>query len=261
MMRPREILARFWGIPIAFLGLLLIISPLMNFDIDDDTLSLFQRAGFGILLMGLLVLFLFSFRTIPREVSVSFLLDNGRNTARLIKGLNLEGRGVYFPPVGRLKEDRVYVPMEKHDLPLPDISDETVFNVGSTGPSMGISIIPPGKAFVDSVERLTGTRFMEEDLKDGQEALQKLSKGTGMFREITFRQKKKAISLLIDHGKDDQVCGEMWKEYENLHSSVGCPLCSAVLCAASRMARTPMRIVRVGRTPEGTEYELEKVTR
>ena len=260
-MQTRAVLVRFGGIPIALIGLLLIMAPFFGLGIDDDILSLFQRAGFGILLMGLLILFLFSVRTIPREVSTSFIVDNGRNTARLLQGLNLHGKGVYFPPVGRLKEDRVYIPLEKHDLPLPEISDDTVFNVGSTGPSMGISIVPPGKGLVDSVERLTGRRFGDDDLWDAEESLQRLSKGTGMFRSVELKDRKGSIQLRIIHETEADICSGLWKEYGELHEQAGCPLCSAVLCATSRMAMTPLRIRSAEKTPLGTEYILEKVVR
>jgi len=260
-MQFKAIFLRFGGIPFALIGLLMIFLPLLYGNNDGSLEDLLQRAGFGFLLMGLLLLFLFSIKTIPRDVSRSFIIDNGENTGRMLKGLNLHGKGIYLPPIGRLKEDRVYVPFEKHDLPVPDISDDTVFNVGSTGPSMGVSMVPPGKGFVDSVERLTSTSFIDDELRDGTESLQKLSKGTGMYKNIELKDRKDHIQLKIFYGSDDEGCSEMWKKYDSLHQQTGCPLCSAVICASARMAMTPLRIRKVSRDPEYVEYELEKVIR
>ncbi len=252
---------RFGGLPIALAGLLLILFSgeiIHSWDlIPGSRLSdLALRGGFGVLLMGLLILFLFSFRTVPREVSSSFMLTQGRDLGRMVEAMNLHGKGVLLPPTGRLKEDRVYLPLEKHDLPLPDLSDGTVFNVGSTGPSMGMSIIPPGKGFVDKVEELNGTLFRDDLVRDGTEALEKLSKGTGMFKKIEMHDRKESIELKIIHDAASEVCDTIWKEYPMLHSQVGCPACSAVLCAATRIVSAPLRIEDVKRIGDSVEYKL-----
>ncbi len=268
-MRVKELAVRFGGIPVAVIGGSLIIfslyqlgdQPIEQLAAKEGTWDLILRAGFGVLLMGLLILFLFSIRTVPREISTSFLNIQGRNIGRTVKAMNLHGKGVYFPPVGRLRDDRVYIPFERQDLPIPELSDETVFNVGSTGPSMGLSLIPPGKGFVDTVEEQTGSKFMEEDLRDGSEALEKLSKGTGMFRSIELRDRKDSVELKIIHDRKDHVCSSIWGEFDTLHSQVGCPLCSAVLVATCRMASKPLRITSVRINDGQVTYELEKVIR
>jgi hypothetical protein len=261
LMQTRDIFVRYGGLPIAILGLSLIMASFFLEDINGDILDLFQRAGFGILLIGLLILFLFSIKTIPREFSVSFIMTQGLNISRLLKGMNLHGKGVYFPPYGRLRKDRVYIPLEKHNLPLPEISDETVFNVGTTSPSMGLVMIPPGKDFVDSVEKITGKRFRDDHLKDSQEALQRLSKGTGMFKEIEVRDRKSTIELSIVHEKDDSTCQDLWTENDMIHGQVGCPLCSSVICATARIAKVPLRITDVQRKDRKVLYQLEKVVK
>jgi hypothetical protein len=257
----KEVSMRFGGLPLALAGLLLILLSgelIPGWDlISGDRLSdLALRGGFGVLLMGLLLLFLFSFKTVPREISTSFMHTQGENVGRVVEAMNLHGKGVLLPPVGRLKVDRIYIPLEKHDLPLPDISDNVVFNVGSTGPSMGVSIIPPGMGFVDRVEKITGSSFMEDSTRDGTEALEKLSKGTGIFKKIEMRDRGEAIEIDIIHDAGKQVCDNIWKTYPRLHSQVGCPLCSAVLCASARIASVPLKILTAERNDKGVRYKL-----
>ncbi|MFW3145674.1 MAG: hypothetical protein ACMUIE_02550 [Thermoplasmatota archaeon] len=219
------------------------------------------RAGFGSLLMGLLILFLFSVRTVPRELSESFQVTQGRNMGRILTALNLEGNGYYIPPGGRSMEDRVYVPMEKRKMGLPDLPGEQVFNVGTTTPSMGVSIIPPGLDLVESVEESAGRRFGEDLLADGGESLERLGKGTGLFGSIDLRTEKENIRLNIKHRDLKETCDRLWEEYPSLHLQVGCPGCSAVLCATARMAHTPLRIGDAKRAGSTVEYRLERVRR
>jgi hypothetical protein len=263
MMDLKEAGMRYGGLPVALSGIILILLSgelIPAWDImDGERLSdLALRGGFGLFLMGLLLLFLFSFKTVPREISTSFILSQGRNSGRLVQAMNLKGKGVLYPPVGRLREDRVYIPLEKHDLPLPDISDETVFNVGSTGPSMGISMIPPGKGFVDKVEELSNHSFSEDPIRDGSESMERLSKGTGMFKKIELRDNGNKITLRIHHSTGSEACDAIWKEFPNLHSQTGCPLCSAVLCATARIGSVPLRIEKAERNDDIVEYTLRR---
>ncbi|MGA1847841.1 MAG: hypothetical protein ACMUHB_00745 [Thermoplasmatota archaeon] len=262
-MELKEAFIRIGGAFFAAAGLLMIIISGelglgLNLDLPDRTLEFFLRAGFGALIMGLLVLFLFSFRTVPQELTDPFLLTQGRNLGRLIKGMNLEGKGVYIPEGGRLKEDRVYIPAEGNVLPLPPLAAEQVFNVGTTGPSMGISIIPPGKALVDRIETDTGQRFRDSSISDATEALEKLGKGTGLYKKIGIRVKGEKVSVEIENSRLGAVCSTLWDDYPELHEKLGCPGCSAVLTATSKVMKTPLRIQSVERTKRGVIYEMRR---
>lgn len=266
-MDPREFGERFWGIPVLLIGIcMILLSGQLLPSVDPlgsggELKDLLMKGGFAVALLGLFSLFLFSGRTIPAEISFSFLDVQGTNLGRLTVGMNLKGKGIYFPPAGRLKQDRVYIPLERHDLPLPAISDETVLNVGSTTPSMGLSLIPPGMKFVDTVEEMTGRRFQDDDPKDGTESLERLSRGTGMFRKIEMKNDRTNVSLRIEHDRGEHVCNEIRKEYPTLHGQVGCPLCSSVLCATARICRVPLRIGTFRKEGNEIIYDLEKVTR
>lgn len=219
------------------------------------------RAGFGTLLIGLLILFLFSVRTVPHELSTSFQLTQGRNMGRMLDALNLEGNGYYIPPGGRTREDRVYVPMERRKLDLPDLPSEQVFNVGTTTRSMGVSMIPPGFDLVEKVEESAGRSFGEDLLADGEEALERLGKGTGLFKGINIRTGKETIQIDIKHSELKETCDRLWEEYPSLHLRTGCPGCSAVLCATARMAHAPLRIIDARRSAGSVQYTLERIRR
>lgn len=259
-MDAREIGARFGGLPLVILGLVDIVLILTgSISASREFQELLLRVGFGVLLIGLLLLFLFSVRSVPQDLSFSFMLTQGRNIGRLINALNLEGKGIYFPPVGRLNEDRVYIPLEKRDLPPPDISDVSVFDVGSTGPSMGISLLPPGKGFVDRIEQLTTQPFSKETPMNGTEALEKLSKGSGLMRSLELTDRGERLELEILHNRNDTICSTLWKEYPDLHSKVGCPLCSAALTASARITGAPLRVISVEHDRSRVKYVLERV--
>jgi hypothetical protein len=262
-MELKEAFIRIGGALFAAAGLLMIILSGelgigLELDLPGRTLEFLLRAGFGALIMGLMILFLFSFRTVPQELTDPFLLTQGRNLGRLIKGMNIEGKGVYIPAAGRLKEDRVYIPAEGNVLPLPPLAAEQVFNVGTTGPSMGISMIPPGKALVDRIEGDTGQFFRDSSISNATEAMENLSKGTGLFKNIRIRVKGERVSVEIENSRLGAVCSMLWDDYPELHEKLGCPGCSAVLTATSRVMKGPIRIESVERTKRGVVYELRR---
>jgi hypothetical protein len=265
-MSIKQLVIRFAGIPVAILGVAMIVgsgellSTKVLLELSEGIDGLMLRGGFAVMLLGLLTTFLFSMRSIPREISSSFMETQARNTGRLLESLEIKGNGIYMPPRGRLTDDRVYVPLESKDFPIPNISDLTVFNTGTSTPSMGISLVPPGKGLVDRVEKMTGTRFEDTPIMDGSESLEKLSKGTGLFRSLEMRDRKDTIEIRIFHDRNESVCHNVWEEFRELHSQVGCPLCSSVLCAAARISGVPLRIVKVNRDDNIVRYELRKVT-
>lgn len=262
-MEKQEAFMRFGGGVFIAAGLLLIFlsgklvggSPM---DPSDNLAEFMMRAGFGVLLVGLLSVFLFSVKTVPRELMDPLLKTEGQNLGRLFEGLELRGNGIYIPSSGRLTEDRVYIPAEPKPLPLPKLASEQVLIVGTTGPSMGLSIIPPGKGLIDRIEKDTGRRFAEDDLSDISEALERISKGTGMIGSISARMKDDRISVQIVHSKFLEVCQEAWESDPELHLKVGCPGCSCVLGAVSRISRSPIRIISAEMKGKKVRYELER---
>lgn len=271
-MGPGNLPARAAGIVSSVLGIVLIafssgatgvlsgtFLSFLDIEAGERAAEMMGRAGFAFLLMGLFTLFMFSFRSVPEELALSFARTSDANTARLLTALNLEGKGTYMPPGGRLLEDRVYVPMEKLNLPLPKISDAAVFNVGTTSPSMGISLVPPGKDLVDLVEERTGRPFSEDRPSSSQEALERLTKGTGLYGKVSLRSKEDAIEVTIAHSRMKEACKAAWGKYPLLHERTGCVGCSAVLCALARVHGRPLRIVSVSEGKDGVTYGLERV--
>jgi len=106
-MDRKEVLMRIGGIVLALSGLILImISGKLVSTIDvglaDKAAEFILRAGFGVMLLGLLTLFLFSFRTVPKELVDPLLIGQDRNIGRLLDSLELKGKGIYIPAGGRL---------------------------------------------------------------------------------------------------------------------------------------------------------------
>lgn len=262
-MKKQGVFLRIGGAALIIAGLLLIFfsGKLIGgsmIDISNDLAEFILRSGFGILLIGLLTVFLFSFKTVPSELMDPLLKVEGQNLSRIFDGLELKGNGIYIPPSGRLSEDRVYIPAEQKPLPLPKLASEQVLVVGTTGPSMGISIIPPGKGMIDRIELDTGKKFKDDDPSEMSESLERISKGTGLIQDIIPRVKNDKIALEISHSKFQETCQETWEEDPNIHLKVGCPGCSTVLCAVARISSSPIRIVNSELKGKKVHYELKR---
>ena len=263
----KGLLARYWGAPLVILGAFLVFLSGQLFHLQslpdqiglgDRASEFLLRAGFGTLLLGVLSLFLFSFRSVPEEVCFSLQVSEGRNLGRLFRALNLEGAGVFVPPEDRHGEDMLYVQFEKGPLPLPDLRDEVVLNAGTSGASMGVQVLPPGKGLVDHMESSSGRLFKDQELRDASEALVVLCKGSGMYKAIDVWEKSGRIEMGISHSRYAGVCGRLWEEFPDLHLQGGCPVCSPPLCALTRIARTPLRVVSAERDGRNVRYVLEK---
>jgi len=262
-MDKKEVLMRVGGAVLAVSGLAMVlisgkILPIADAGLADKAADFVLRAGFGTFLIGILMLFLFSFRTVPKELVDPLLTSQDRNLGRLLDSLELKGNGIYVPAGGRLKEERVYIPAEERPLPLPKLVAEQVLIVGTTGSSMGVALLPPGSGLVDRIERDSGKKFAEESLTDLNEALERLSKGTGLVGSIITRTKGDNISIEIVHSRFRDVCEEGWKMDERLHSMVGCPGCSAVLASTARVSRSPIHIASVDHKENKVTYHLER---
>lgn len=260
----KGIYLRIGGGVLTLIGIILILISgelvsTTGIDMPGRTAEFMLRSGFGAFLVGILMLFLFSFRTIPLELSSSLQRTQGRNLGRLMDALNLEGNGIYIPSGGRLLEDRVYVPLEKNLLPLPEMAKETVFNVGTTGPSMGIALIPPGLDLVDQVEKDGGRPFRDDQPSEMEEALDRLGKGTGTYSDISSRINGSRIELTIKHSRFKKACDVLWEEHPDLHFRTGCPGCSAAICASSRILKSPLRIISARKEKGSVIYELERM--
>ncbi|MBN1539975.1 MAG: hypothetical protein JW939_07510 [Candidatus Thermoplasmatota archaeon] len=258
-----EVLRKAVWISLALSGAAMILIsgklvPWIEVGLPGRTAEFLLRSGFGVMLIGILSLFLFSGRWVPGELVDPIVLDHDRNIGRLVGAMELKGNGIYIPAGGRLKEERVYVPAEDKKLPLPRLIAEQVLIVGTTGPSMGISMVPPGSGLVDRIERDTGRKFAGEELADLPEALERLSKGSGLIRSISARVKGDRIFLEIVHSRFREVCEESWKMDPMFHARIGCPGCSAVLSAAARVSKSPLRIESVEHKGGKVTYELER---
>ncbi|MGA1873741.1 MAG: hypothetical protein ACMUHY_08715 [Thermoplasmatota archaeon] len=262
-MDRREVLTRIGGVFLTLSGIAMIIVsgklvPYADMGLGDRPAEFMLRAGFGILLMGILIVFLFSFRTVPKELIDPILFDRSRDMGRLLEALELKGNGVYVPKGGRLKEERVYVPAEEKPLPLPGLVAEQVLIVGTTGSSMGVSLIPPGSGLVDRIETDTKREFREDELPDIQESLERLSRGSGLIGSISARSKGERIHVEIVHSRFREVCDRSWKDQPQIHSKTGCPGCSAVISAVARVSGSPLRIGSVEREGRRVVYLLER---
>ncbi len=256
------------GVMMALLGLTLIVvvGDLFRFSPGGDMgISLSERggemavnAGFGLFLIGIFALFLYSGKGLPEEYTRAFLKTQGDSVGRLVSSLNLEGNGIYLPPRGRLTSDRVFVPLDRRLMEVPALSDDQVFHTGSVGPSLGVSLDPPGAGLVDEVENGCGTPFGSEPISGATEALERLSKGTGLFREITVRDRKDHLEIHIRHSTLGAICEDIWNDHPDLHRKVGCPACSSVLCATTRIAKVPLRVMDVRREGGEVIYKMRK---
>jgi len=246
---------------LAGIALVVLSGQIVDLNIDGiggGSARLMSRAGFAFALIGTFSLFLHSENLLPSAYVLSLARTGSMNIQRMTEAMNLSGKGTYIPPAGRLMDDRVFVPMDDRDLPLPQPSDGTVLNAGDLGPALGAFFVPPGKDLLDRLESDAGRSFSKAGTDEAQDYLEILTKGSGLIARIEHRTNADTVDIRIRHSRLSVPCDELWEAHPGFHAQVGCAGCSLVLVAAARISGSPLRIVKATREEGVVHYILRR---
>ena len=182
-------------------------------------------------------------------------------TDRIIKDLNIKGKGIYVPPYPK----EVYLPQHLEGL------KETIFflsqDANQTAPSIeematgkfltknprGIILIPPGSSFLDQIEKYLRTDITKMNLEDLCTTLpQLILENFQLAKEIEMKTENNQIHLKTT----DSLYKNLYRQ-ENLKSLqlLGDPLTSAVACTIARATGKQITIQNINVSPDTQTIE------
>ena len=231
-----NIKAKILGSILCITGLVLLLNPS----------SLYIKIGFSSILIGVFLIFIITEKTIPQKLSNAQIKGNIEAIKNITNELNLSGNAVFIPKNNILNTERVFIPLEKSNLRLPEIDDDFVFSTGIDGKSMGISIPPSGQELLYEVEKdIDFTKTEDEKI---EEKLQSFV-GMDIVKSVSFKKLKDGWNLELEKPifctKDQDLCNKY-----------PCPACSAIISAIAKASEKRVTINRANYTDAKTTFNL-----
>ena len=251
--------ARIFGAAMIAIGLLLLLCAYIY-----GHWELFVMLAIGSFFLGLFAIVLITEKVVPGELSEAMQLGAMQNNHRLIQGLSLAGCGTYVPIFkgGKAKDVRVFIPLkERPQERVPEADD--VFQTGTGDTAMGMTLTPPGLALMRKLEMELDISFSRVGVQELEQYLRSEALTASLIKDVNLKvdlPKKGAgkARLIVSPREHLELCQKADREYMGLCKTLGCPICSSLLCALCLSSGKKVRIASAlwnGKKGEMT-YEL-----
>jgi hypothetical protein len=177
-------------------------------------------------------------------------------TDRIIKDLNIKGKGIYVPPYPKevylpqhlkgLKETIIFLSQDANQT-APSIEEMATSKFLTKNPR-GIILLPPGSSFLDQIEKYLRTDITKMNLEDLCTTLpQLILENFQLAKEIEMKTENTQIHLKTT----DSLYKNLYRQ-ENLKSLqlLGDPLTSAVACTIARATGKQVTIQNINVSPD-----------
>lgn len=232
-----NIRAKIIGITLVVIGLILLLT--------DDTFYI--KLAFALILIGALLIFMITEKTIPSKISKAQIEGNLNAFKNITKNLNLTGNAVFIPTSDILTEERVFIPLEKTKMKLPEFNNDFVFSTGMDGKSLGIALPPSGLKLLEEVGKETD--FENTNEENIEEQLQTFV-GMDLLKSVALKKSKDNWKLEIEKPIFCNNEQSMCKQYP-------CPTCSAILTAITRSTNKKIWINDTTHNGKKVEFNLK----
>ena len=211
------------------IGTILIIIGISTIIINTSS---YLKLGFASIIIGLLIIFMITERSVPKNISDAQIQGNLDTIKNITKNLNLTGNALFLPKSTIRVEVRIIIPLNKNNKEIPEIDDDYVFSTGGDGKSLGIAVPPSGLKLLKEIEKQYD--FSNISIDELEEPLQifvgmDLLKSVALYRDND--QYKLELEKPVFCSKDPTLCNQY-----------PCPTCSAVLTAITRATNQKIRI-------------------
>lgn len=238
---------------VSWLLLVCGLAALLNSMVFSSTVLAF--IGLGLTFWGALLLFIRPVGYVKSSLLYYTVLPTLKTINQIVKESDPKGKAIYLPPrrLGAIRRGKVFIPSEKEILiPRPEqVAEEKVFLKNPKG----ICLTPPGVALANLFEETLRTSFTKFDLDHLQNNLQKLFiEDLEIAENIEMDAKNAQIYVKITGTVYKDLCQQAQK-LRYICSSLGCPLCSSVAVALTRVTGKPVTIEKTQPSQDGKTIE------
>jgi hypothetical protein len=213
--------------------------------------NLFASLGLASFLIGLLLIYVPTERTVSPQLVNAICLSSLVNLNSLLEELGVDSKAVYLPTKKETHQPCAFLPLARSlDLSsmfLKRLNDGGLFIVNDQDPyQSGLALVPPGSSLATLIEQESGIDFYNVRLDELENALR-----TGLVEALEIAEDVRVMfmngSVRVEVGPliSEELCEMQSKVARSLCSQVGCPLCSAVICAVTKAAKRPVSVIKI----------------
>ena len=127
-------------------------------------------------------------------------------------------------------------------MKIPPLDDSEVFKTGVNATEIGVSFVPPGKSLLDRFEAELGVLFTDVAPEELEQYLRSHITTAGLVRDINIKLDHEGARVIITQGDHLPLCETAQDRYHGLCATIGCPVCSSILCALCLSTGNRVRI-------------------
>lgn len=219
------------------------------------TSSILALVGLGLTFWGSLLLFIKPVKYVKSSLLDSTTFSLLTYVNQVIRESESKGKAIYLPPkrLEDIKAGKVFIPSESEIVvpPLEEAAEEKIF---SKNPK-GAYFTPPGVALANLFEDTLGTSFTKVDMNYLQNNMPKLFiEDLEIAEDLEINVKNSNIQVKIVGSSYQDLCRRA-RKLPNICGSLGCPLCSSIACALTRITGNAIIIEKTEPTEDGKTIE------
>jgi hypothetical protein len=201
--------------------------------------------GLASFLIGLLLIYVNSGPSFAPELVEASVLSSLTNQERVLRELGPETKAVYLKIHDRLDVPMVFIPLEENPASPSELSlaDEDRFLItNSDDPhKTGLLFEAPGASLLTLMEKESGVNFIDLTQEDFLDPLR-----SGLLESLEVATDFKAtiapegVKFRIKDGALRGLSQSVARSAPNVASRLGCPICSAAICATVKAVKNDM---------------------
>jgi len=201
--------------------------------------------GLASFIIGLLLIYLQSPPSFSAELVEAFSLSSLANVERVLRELGPDTRSLYLKVHDRLDVPMVFLPMEENPASVSESSliDEDRFLVIASGdpPKTGLLLEAPGASLLALMERESGVDFTDLGKENLLDSIRGSMVGSlELVDDIRGTVTKEGVYLEMRDGSLGSLSNSVATKAPNVASRLGCPICSAAICATIKATKCSM---------------------
>ncbi len=201
--------------------------------------------GLASFLVGLLLVYLNSGPSFDPELVEASVLSSLANVERVLNELGPETKAVYLKIRDRLDIPMVFIPLEENPAPSLELSladRGRLLIVDSDDPHRtGLLLEAPGASLLTLMEKESRVNFIDLTQKDFSDRLRSdIVETLEVASDFTATFTPESIKFRIKDGALHGLAQSMARSAPNVSSRLGCPICSAAICATVKAVKSDM---------------------
>jgi hypothetical protein len=202
--------------------------------------------GLASFLIGLLTLSLSTEETAIPNLVNAYALSSIGNTERLLREFVTDSRAVYLKVVDRNDIPMIFVPMTdyEHESPHTVPTDDQLLVVNPKDPKkMGLLVEAPGASLLRLMEKEAGLEFFDVGIEEVFDVLRTCMVATvELVSDVRGSFTETGLKLKIREGPLEEVYRSVVRTVPTTASKLGCPICSAAICAIAMSVNSEMAL-------------------